>query len=344
MKLYRQILFSSKKEKEEKDKKEDKKSKAAGIALLGAGLGSGVAARKLNSAAWKKTLKGVEKSSKDTEENRKLREKLLDTARSQGTNTISDDTFDNSAYLGTPIARKLRERAEKSGTLKEFQDLSSKRYGSKVVGENIGKDVIVIGNGYGKSPGVIAHEMGHGAMSTKERSKDIIGKASHSRIGKTLDIPRGLLIDNKDSDDKNLRRAHKMMKSALILGGMGHGMKYEEKKDKGDKKGARKEIAKGLGIGSLISAPQLISEAAASRKGLKYLRESGANKEQMKDARKTLGAAFGTYASTSLIPVGLEATGMGLGIGASKLIKKLDKKKKSKKEKDEEKSEDNKKD
>ena len=59
----------------------------------------------------------------------------------------------------------------------------------------------------------------------------------------------------------------------------------------------------------------LISEAAASRKGLKTLNKKlGASKELLKSARKDLGNAYGTYLSTSLKPVASEIGGHGLEV------------------------------
>ena len=134
MKLYRQLLFSSKKSDKKDDKEEDnnknKKTKkvGAGLVLVGAGLGAKRAAIKLNTRAWKKAMEGISKSSTDTEENNELRNKLLNKAKSQGISTLSDDDYKNAAYLGTPTARSQREEAIKSGTLKEFQEDGSKRY------------------------------------------------------------------------------------------------------------------------------------------------------------------------------------------------------------------------
>lgn len=86
----------------------------------------------------------------------------------------------------------------------------------------------------------------------------------------------------------------------------------EEAGEKENKVGKAAPIAAPL----LVSTPGLVSEAAASRKGLKMLKESGASKEMMKKSNKALGHAFGTYAA-------LNAANVGVGLlSKSKAYKK----------------------
>ena len=93
----------------------------------------------------------------------------------------------------------------------------------------------------------------------------------------------------------------------------------------GIKRGARKQVGKSVIAPTLITAPLLVAEGAASRKGLKMLKEAGASKESMKKARKTLGHAFGTYVGAATKPMLTTAGGTGVGYGVGKLINKKNK-------------------
>ena len=53
----------------------------------------------------------------------------------------------------------------------------------------------------------------------------------------------------------------------------------------------------------------LVAESAATRKGLKMLKDSGASKEFMKDSKKRLLNAYGTYATTTAANLGISELG-----------------------------------
>ena len=73
----------------------------------------------------------------------------------------------------------------------------------------------------------------------------------------------------------------------------------------------------------VFNTPKLISEAAASKKGLELLKEAGANKALRKKSAKQLGIAFGTYAAGAGVKT---ASGELFRIGTYKYRKKREKK------------------
>ena len=69
------------------------------------------------------------------------------------------------------VINNLRKKAKRMGV--EVKDENDSFY-------NFNTDTISVDSD--TSPSSLAHEMGHAAMSKKGRSKDIIGKAAHSKI------------------------------------------------------------------------------------------------------------------------------------------------------------------
>ena len=312
--ILRNKIFSNKKkdsdEKDEKESENKKNSTGKNLAIYATGTGIVLGSDKISDRIIKRNNKKVVQQNNVTSSDaHEINEKLKTKARSMGIDVVNDPEFKNSAYLGTPLARKIakvlppemKREAERQAGLGEK---SRGKYGT---------DSIAMGLGDG-NPAVLAHEMGHAAMSQKGRSHDILGKAAHSPIGQLAGIP------------SEIGRGRG---GVLYLGaGVRHGLKAAKKEEEGDKKGARKELRKGLIRSSLLAAPKLIAEGAASRKGLKYLKEAGASKETMKNARKTLGHAFGTYAGGAMKPILLDTGGTAMGYALGKQISKARKKEK----------------
>lgn len=330
--ILRQNIFSKSKNKnsEDDEKKNDKKRKLKGAGLVAAGAGVALAASGGTDKATEKFLdKATEHISTKGSQDKELIEKLTDRAKNQGIKIIRDENFDNSAYLGTNEGKfvdKLDKRFKKyTGKDDYFKENLGKSVGlGKEARKEVGKDTIVMGIG-DKNPAVLAHEMGHAAMLGKKRSKDIIGKTAHSKLGEIVGIPDNI-ISNPDE------KIRKVGEAGFLGAGIIHGVKSAKREEEGDLKKARIERRKGIIRSAIIVSPRLISEAAASRKGMKYLKESGASKDTLKQSRKVLGNAFGTYASQALKPVALEAGGTAIGYGAHKLISKSKKKKEKKKD------------
>lgn len=157
-----------------------------------------------------------------------------------------------------------------------------------------------------KNPSIIAHELGH-AHYYKNRDAGIIGKAAHK--AKRI-VPTRLL---------NM--------SASIASGVDKARREERGEEE-------RKILKHSGWATplVTYSPTLVSEAAASKKGLKLLKKAGASKELMKASKKNLGAAFGTYATAAAIK-------SGIGLGTKEAAYRLEKKRLNKKEKNSNKDE-----
>lgn len=316
----------NKKDKEDEEKRRKKeKLKGAGLIAAGSiGTAGGIkASEKLNDIFLDKA---IEHSSKNDTQDKKLVDKLIKRSKKQGTKIIKDKNFENSIYLGTNGGR-LVDKLDKKFKYNSLKEELGKFVGlGKKSSKEIGKDTIVMGLGDG-NPAILAHEMGHAAMLRKKRSKDIIGKAAHSKISDIISIPSNIVF--------NPNKKYRRVGEAGFLGaGIIHGIKSAKREEEGDKKKARKERRKGIIRSSILVSPMLIREAAASRKGMKYLKESGASKDTLRQSRKILGNAFGTYASIALKPIALEAGGTAVGYGAHKLISKFKNKKKENNNKD----------
>ena len=312
--ILRNKLFSSDSDEKKKRKKDEERSKKIAAAGAITVLGGGKVANYLHDKARDSAVRGMNRTTSDSQE---INAKLKARARGMRIKLVDDPEFKNSAYLGTPLARKLRKIAK---TPEQIEQLGRSNHLGKASAGDIGTDSIAMGLGNG-DPATLAHEMGHASMSQSGRSHDIIGKAAHSSVGQLSGIP------------SNLGRTN-LGKAVYLGAGIRHGVKAAKKEEEGDKKGAKKELRKGLIRSSLLAAPELVAEAAATRKGMKYLREAGASKETMRNARKTLGGAWGTYASTAAKPVLLDVGGTAIGYGVHKLRSKS-KKKNNKKDKNE---------
>lgn len=119
----------------------------------------------------------------------------------------------------------------------------------------------------------MAHELGHSQYRRKDGTGGAIGKIAHKA---------------------NTRFLKKNTSTISFVNGIHSGIKEEKAKQEG-KKVSTWNKAKTIAVPVALSAPLLISEAAASKKGLEMLKKSGASKELMKDSKKLLGVNYGTY-------------------------------------------------
>lgn len=143
----------------------------------------------------------------------------------------------------------------------------------------LGDEAQILVDSTGKGPSsVLAHEIGH-------------AKFDKSGLGKmTQNIPA--------------RLAFNMSSLASPLAGVGAGYGIDDD---------RKALAVSAGVPLAIAAPTLLSEGAATMKGLSHLRRAGATPAQMAAARKTLLRAFGSYAGKAGMDTGLGVGGYGVG-------------------------------
>lgn len=150
----------------------------------------------------------------------------------------------------------------------------------------------------------IAHELGH-AQHWNGRSKNP--------------------ITNLNARVDAYTRDSKLIKNSGGLGlatGFASGFK-EGKTGKKDKKGAIISYA----IPTALNTPMLLEEADASRRGIKMLKASGMKGKNLKDAKKSMAYALGTYAIRPAAQIAMTGVGRVAGKVAGRLSKKKNKEK-----------------
>ena len=302
--ILRQYTFSKKENKDsEKDEKSSKrKALGAGLGIavvtdVGRGLGQGI------------LMKKADEIRLSEEENSKLKSALKKQAKDQGTKIVEFPDLDNSmATEGGIIARSLHKLLNKYPKLKEDVKKSDPTV------EYIGTDTIITGKGRNSDADVLAHELGHTQFTHRKRSKNFIAKAAHEISG---------LSKLGTSNKANVLYA---------ASGFKNGLKSAKAKAEGKKEKTWDKI-KSVAVPALVSAPLLITEASATGKGLKMLKNAGASKESMKQAKKALGAALGVYAlqAGGSIASGYAGRLIGKAVGKKK-YKNKNKEEKNKKE------------
>ena len=306
--ILRQYTFSK---KENKDSEKDEKSSKRKVLELGVGIGvSGInnIGRGIGQGALMKKADEIRLSE---EENSKLKSALKKQAKDQGTKIVEFPDLDNSmATEGGIIARSLHKLLNKYPELRE--DFKK----SDPTTEHIGTDTIILGKGKKSDADVLAHELGHTQFTHRKRSKNFIAKAAHEISG--------------------LSRLGTSNKANVLYAASGfkNGLKSAKAKAEGKKEKTWDKI-KSVAVPALVSAPMLITEASATGKGLKMLKNAGASKESMKQAKKALGAALGAYAlqAGGSIASGYAGRLIGKAVGKKKYKNKnKNKEEKNKKE------------
>lgn len=183
------------------------------------------------------------------------------------------------------VANKLVENAKKRG-------INVVEHGAGIPGPAYGKGVVY--RNHTKDAGSLAHEIGH-AYYDREKKAGKIGKVAHKAYLKTGGSIGGATIPGL----------------AGIASGIYSG-KAKAKREKEGKKEGKISKHSGWAVPVALSAPMLVSEAAASRKGIKLLKQSGASKKVIKDAKKNLSGAFGTYATQVAANAGVGQIAKGI--------------------------------
>lgn len=284
-------LFS---EEEEEKKKKGSAEKALDLA---AGVGTGyVAAKYLDKATTnvgRKFGSKLQNSTLKAKDADSIKEKLIKEAKSQGIKVVEDKHTTNAAYVGSKSGKKLRDMIasmkKKGGKHAEMADelvRGVKRdLPSSKMWDNLGKDAIVVGkDGTLSKADVIAHEMGHAQYMRSGRSKSLLGKGSHklttvSKIG-----------------------ASKLGSTASAIHGFKSGQKSARLSKEGKKESTWNKV-KSVAVPAAVVAPLLVAEGKASLNGYNRMKKLGASKELLKESRKRLGNAWGTYAAKASTPI-----------------------------------------
>lgn len=156
---------------------------------------------------------------------------------------------------------------------------------------------------------VLAHEIGHSNYLRSGRSKSIIGKAAH-----------------KGYQASSIATVSPIGHLGIAANGFHSGMKSAKLKAEGKKESTWNKV-RAAAVPAALAAPLLVAEGKASLNGLKNMKKLGASKELMKESRKRLGAAWGTYAGQAAvksIALGEGSRLAGKGIGSMIYKKKKD--------------------
>ena len=301
------------------DKKEDSHRKAKGAALIGGGLAVSSGIGRMGDLISEKSGNYFGKSTLNAEDAKSIGKKLIDQAKKNGgPKIIEDSNFQNSAYLGGKsgkilrgVLTKLKKKSRSSGN-KSYEKAADKIkgevkkiYGDKVT-SNLGKDTIIMGRF--KDADVLVHELGHSNYQVSGRSKSIIGKAAHKGYGVS-----------------SIATNTSIGKLGVAANGFHSGLKSAKLKADGKKESTWNKV-RAAAVPAVLAAPLLVSEGKASLNGLKNMKKLGASKELMKESRKKLGAAWGTYAGGAVknIALGKGSRLVGKGVGSLIYKKKED--------------------
>lgn len=311
-------------EKEKKDSEGKKgSSRASVLGTLVGGTGLITGASTLNKKTRELMKESSSKESKDALANGLgLYNKVKDESNSRGiVATMNPEMFrDEKTHYESPrsvrksyhkILKDAKSHPEYSKkSIDELNELisSDTRAGGKQLFEAYknGKGKIGINEEDVGRPSAIAHELGHAIDQTEGG----VG----SKIRNTIDI-----VDKGSS-------------STSAVTGLLSGINSERLSRKGKKEGLISKHSS-WAVPVLMNTPTLINEAVASRKGYKVLKDVGATKDQLKNARNTMIGACGSYASKTIGDVGVGLVSRGVGKLAGKSYYKLKDHKRSKKDK-----------
>ena len=336
-------------------------------ALVGGGLAVGGTelARKVNKSLVNKYNNSKITDPELAKENRKLHKKLERVAKRQKSSVFVDSGENGySSYdrtkpeLKEGVLKNRKKEYKEASTIKkkgggfnpwtdEFEKYDSRDHRRlKKARENLNfakevkrsKDSVTIdSNGFRRNTSSIdlAHELGH-SKHYHGRNGSMVGKVAHKLRHSQDNLESKLL--NKVNESKFVNDRNIALKSSHIRKGIGatsgllSGIHSGRKKAKGEKESVAEKTS-WTAPTLAYSAPKLISEAEASRQGLKMLKEAGASKKFLRKSAKNLAVAHGTYGSSLIYPlaIGYGSRQAGKIIGGATVNKK-DKKKFEKKD------------
>ncbi len=186
------------------------------------------------------------------------------------------------------LTKKLYEKAKAQGTkVVEHPGLKDNAF------YHPGRDTVFVGTQEGKlkQADVLSHELGHSQYYRKGRSGKILGKISHQ-----ASMPSRLLSQKRVA--------------GVLAAANGYSLGRKVAENEG--KQTKTDVARRLMPAALV-APVILSEAAASRRGLKMLKAAGASSATMSKARRSLGGALGTYVGEGLVTTAIGEGSYHLG-------------------------------
>lgn len=285
-----------------------------GGALIGTSLGSVKALNKFVKDP------SFEKEGEDAHNTRsELFNKVKDVANSKGV-VVSQNSprsrVKGSHYMNDDLVKKSYKstvKYQRDSDPDKYKDKSDDEVVRSLVEEGGPKLADAYKNGKGKiglnpedigHPSAISHELGH-AIDQTEGGVGSKVRNSMTSIG-----------------------GYSSPTSAVT--GLLSGINSERLARKGKKEGLISKHSS-WAVPVLMNTPTLINEAVASRKGYKVLKDAGATKDQLKNARNTMIGAYGSYASKTIGDVGVGLVSRGLGKLTEKAYYKLKDRRKSKK-------------
>lgn len=220
-------------------------------------------------------------------------------------NTVGGLVYSKSSLSGKTtseeVSSKLKELAKKKGV--ETNEIIPTGKGPLY---SPGRKTIYTDGS--KSAAALSHELGHADYHLSKNSGKI-GRAAHKAYFKTGGGLNPMLLQP----------------AAAISAGVVSGKRAAKLEAEG-KKQSKLERHAGWAVPTALSVPVLVSEGLASRKGLKFLKNSGASKELRKAAKKELTGAWGTYAGLSATSAGIGELSRGLAYKKAKRKIEEDKK------------------
>ena len=204
------------------------------------------------------------------------------------------------------IMHRLKKGAKEKGTT------LNESLGSFFTPANRAQATTLSGNKFGlvtaHKGNELAHELGHEHFHV-DRDAGKIGKAAHK-----------LYLGTKNHANLTI--------ASGAAAGVASGINKARKEAKGEKESTANKLSPAL-TSLAVSAPMLVAEAAASKHGMKLIKNAGATRRYQKAARKDMIKAWGTYAGVPAISTGLgyltKNAAYGIESGRLRKNKKTDK-------------------
>lgn len=231
------------------------------------------------------------------------------------------------------LTDKLSEEADKLGV-----EIRTTKGPTRYVETKSGKRIIRMNKDTGNTAN-LAHELGHAYYKVGEGKEKLGGKIHkvlyklkkpYTKLAENLNKKELESLPIKDQNELIIKKSTRLRKSTGSavsgLSGVLAGYKVAKEKENGDKKKSRLISAASLGISVLGHVPQMGTEISASKKGMEYLKKSGATKKQLKGSRKSMGYSLGTYGVDVGKNILINAGGQLAGRGIYRLTHKKEKK------------------